>query len=150
MSSLSLNKRTASHPSVFDDFFKPWKEWMNNLYDGRAFTALTIPAANVTEEKDSYKLSLAVPGMKKDDFKINVEGNVLTISAEKEEEKEEKNARYSRQEFNYSSFSRSFSIPETINKDKIEAHYEDGMLKLKLPKNEDAKKNGKSMQIAVK
>lgn len=150
MTSLSLNRRNTLLPSVFDDFFKPWKEWAGNFSDGRVFSALTVPAVNVTEDKDSYRLSLAAPGMKKEDFKINLEGNMLTISAETEGEKEEKNGKYSRQEYNYSSFSRSFQLPEMISKDKIEAHYEEGVLKLKLPKNEEAKKNGKSVQIAVK
>jgi HSP20 family protein len=112
--------------------------------------ALTIPAVNVMEDKDSYKLSVAAPGMKKDDFKIDLEGNVLTVSAETESEQEEKDEKYSRQEYNYSSFSRSFNLPESVNKGKIEAHYEDGLLKLTLPKNEEARKNGKSIQITVK
>lgn len=149
MTSLTVNKRNVLQPSVFDEFFKPLKDWANDFYGGRFFSAATVPAVNVAEGKDSYKLSLAVPGMKKQDFKIELEGNVLTISAETESEKEEQDEKYSRQEYNYSSFSRSFNVPENISKGKIEAHYEEGVLKLTLPKNEATKENGKAIQIAV-
>ncbi|MGE5106324.1 MAG: Hsp20/alpha crystallin family protein [Sphingobacteriales bacterium] len=135
-------------PSVFNDFFKPWNEWFDN--GGFLGRTLTIPAVNITENKDDFVVSLAVPGMKKDDFKIDMEGNMLTISCEKEEKKEEKEARYTRKEYNYSSFSRSFTLPEDVNKEKIEAKYEDGVLKLMLPKKEEAKKAAISKHIAVK
>jgi HSP20 family protein len=79
-----------------------------------------------------------------------VEGNLLTISSEKEEEHEEKEERYTRQEYSYSSFERSFTLPDEVNKDKIDAHYQDGVLKLVLPKKEEAKKMAVSKQIAVK
>ena len=78
--------------------------------------------------------------MKKDDFKIDVDGNMLTISSKKEETKEEKEKKFTRKEYNYSSFTRSFTLPEAINKEKIEAKYEDGVLKLVLPRKEEAKK----------
>jgi HSP20 family protein len=149
MTSFALNKRQTLLPSIFDDFFKPWKEWDRDIYGDTAFNVLTVPFVNVIEEKNSYKLSLAAPGLKKEDFKIDVEGNILTISAEVEDEKKEKDNTYSRREYNYSNFSRSFNMPESINKDKIEAHYDEGILKLKLPKNESAKENGKTIQIAV-
>jgi HSP20 family protein len=126
-------------PSVFDDFFKPWNEW----FDSESLTkTLTVPAVNITEEKDLYKVELAAPGMNKDDFSIDVEGNMLTISASKEEEKEEKEKKYTRKEYNYASFSRSFTIPEEVNKEKIEARYNEGVLNLVLPKLAEAKKNG--------
>ena len=85
----------------------------------------------------------------KDDFNIAVEGNMLTISSEKEENKEEKNERFTRKEYNYSSFSRSFTLPEQINREKIEAKYEDGVLKLSLPSKAQAKMPS-AKQIAVK
>jgi HSP20 family protein len=71
-------------------------------------------------------VSLAAPGMKKEDFKIDVDGNMLTISSEKEETKEEKEKKFTRKEYNYSSFSRSFTLPDEVNKEKIDAKYEDG------------------------
>ncbi|HVI45076.1 MAG TPA: Hsp20/alpha crystallin family protein [Chitinophaga sp.] len=149
MSSQSLTKRSTLFPS-FDDFFKPWRELANDFNGGHFFNALTVPAVNVSEEKDSYKLSMAAPGMKKKDFKIDLSGNILTISAETEEKKEEKDGHYNRQEYNYSSFSRSFSLPQGISKDKIDAEYDNGVLKVNLPKSEDAKVNGKGIEISVK
>lgn len=136
-------------PTVFDDFFKPWNEWFDNggSLMGRI---MTVPAVNIVEDKNDYKVSLAVPGMKKDDFNIDVEGNMLTISSEKEESKEEKDEKYNRKEYSYLSFSRSFTLPEEVNKEKIEAKYEDGLLKLMLPKKEEMKKLAASKHIAVK
>ncbi|MBL0146245.1 MAG: Hsp20/alpha crystallin family protein [Chitinophagaceae bacterium] len=132
---------------MFEDFFKPWNELVDtgNLW-GRT---LNVPAVNIIENKDEYKVSLAVPGMKKDDFKIDIEGNMLTISSEKEESKEEKEKKFTRKEYNYSCFSRSFTLPEEINKEKIEAKYEEGVLKITLPRKEEAKKIS-AKQIAVK
>jgi HSP20 family protein len=148
MSTKALSK-VGMLPTVFDDFFKPWNEWFDNggSLMGRM---MTVPAVNIVEDKNDYKVSLAVPGMKKDDFNIDVEGNMLTISSEKEESKEEKDEKYNRKEYSYSSFSRSFTLPEEVNKEKIEAKYEDGLLKLVLPKKEDVKKLAASKHIAVK
>lgn len=148
MSTRALAKRSDLLPSVFDDFFTPWKEWFSNGYSLRK--AVTVPAVNITESKDEYHVSLAAPGLKKSDFKIDLEGNMLSIGSEKEESKEEKEGTYTRKEYSYSSFSRSFTLPEEINQDKIEATYEDGVLKLRLPKKEDAKRMAMSKHIAVK
>jgi HSP20 family protein len=92
---------------------------------------------------------MAVPGMKKEDFRIDVNGTMLTISSEKEESHEEKDKKFTRKEYNYSSFSRSFTLPEEINKEKIEARYEDGVLMIALPRKEEAKKIT-AKQIAVR
>lgn len=82
MSAKSLTKVREMLPAVFDDFFKPWNEW----FDGDTLTKMmVVPAVNITEEKDNYKVELAAPGMKKEDFSIDVEGNMLTISAAKED-----------------------------------------------------------------
>ena len=109
-----------------------------------------VPAVNITDNKDDYQVSVAVPGMKKSDFKIDVEGNMLTISSEKEESSEEKDARYTRKEYSYSSFRRSFALPEEVNQEKIEASYQDGVLKVMLPKKDEAKKLAVSKHIAIK
>lgn len=142
------NKALTKTASVFEDFFKPWNEWFEN--GGFLGRTLNVPAVNITENKEDYKVSLAAPGLKKSDFNINVEGNMLTISSEKEESKEEKEEKHTRKEYNYSSFSRSFSLPGEVNQDKIDATYEDGVLKLTLPKKEEAKKAALSKSIAVK
>lgn len=143
-----LKRASEKMPSVFDDFFKPWNEWFDN--GGSIWNrTLTVPAVNITENKNDYTVSMAVPGMKKDDFEIDIDGNMLTISSEKEESKEEKDEKYTRKEYNYSSFSRSFTLPEEVNKEKIEAKYEDGVLKLVLPRREEAKKT-EAKHITVK
>jgi HSP20 family protein len=134
-------------PFFMDDFFKPWDGWFDKGLMGRMNT---VPAVNITENKDDFKVAMAAPGMKKDDFSIDMEGNMLTISCEKEENKEEKDERFNRKEYNYSSFSRSFTLPDDINKEKIEARYEDGVLKLVLPKKEEAKKLIANKHITIK
>ncbi len=147
MGTQALAKMTERMPSVFDDFFKPWNEWFDN--GGIWGKMINLPAVNITEHKDQYEVALAVPGMKKEDFKIDVDGNMLTISSEKEETKEEKEKKFTRKEYNYSSFSRTFTLPEEINKEKIEAMYEDGVLKIALPRKEEVKKPS-AKHIAVK
>jgi HSP20 family protein len=147
MGNLGLTRASERMPSLFDDFFKPWNEWFDN--GGLWGRTMTVPAVNITENKDEYLVSIAVPGMKRDDFKVDIEGNILTISCEKEETKEEKEKRFTRKEYNYSSFSRSFTLPEEVNREKVEAKYEDGILKLALPRKEEARKPS-AKQIAVK
>lgn len=118
------------NPSIFDDFFKPWNEWFSD----RKGLVNTVPAVNVTETDGKYQVMLAAPGLKKEDFHIDVDGNLVTISAETKTEKEEKEEQFTRKEYNYNSFSRTFTLPENIDRDKIEARYENGELKLVLPK----------------
>lgn len=148
MSNQSLAKATERFPMIMEDFFKPWNEWLTNG-DNIFHRNLSIPAVNITEDKDHYELSLAVPGMKKDDFHIDVQGDLLTISSEKEESKTEKEKKFTRKEYSYSSFRRSFSLPEEVNKEKIEARYDNGVLILSLPYKAEARKET-AKQIAVK
>lgn len=147
MSTSLLTKRGQMLPSMMDDFFKPWNEWFNG---GNWMKEITVPAVNITEDKERYVVSVAAPGMKKEDFKVAIEGNIMSISSQKEESSEEKDARYTRKEYSYSSFSRSFTLPEEINQAAIDAKYEDGILKLMLPKKEEARKQNISKQIPVK
>jgi HSP20 family protein len=145
MSVKSLVKKDNFFPSVLDDFFKPWNSWSDSDFEKR----FSMPAVNITENNDDYKINIAVPGLNKHDFKIDVDGNLLTISAEKEEKKDEKEKNFTRREYNYSSFSRTFTLPEGANADKIDATYENGELKLSLPKKEDTKKSA-TKSISVK
>ena len=138
-------KRTEALPTLFDDFFKPWREWFDNGWERVAST----PAVNVTEDNQSFKIKMAAPGLKKDDFKIDIDGNLITISAEKSSRKEEKEERYTRNEYNYTSFSRTFTLPENIKTDKIEAQYESGELTLLLPKLSEMK-TGTHKKIDIK
>ncbi|MGB3842469.1 MAG: Hsp20/alpha crystallin family protein, partial [Bacteroidales bacterium] len=87
-----------------------------------------VPAVNVVEDENKFQIEVAAPGFKKEDFKVQLDNDVLTIYTEKKEEKEEKDKRYRRREFNYQSFTRSFIVPDYIDKDKIAAEYKDGIL----------------------
>jgi HSP20 family protein len=121
-----------SFPSLFDNFF-------NNIEETPASFHQTLPAVNVIESDNNFKLELAAPGLKKEDFKINVHENTLVISAEKSTENEEKTDKYTRKEFNFSSFKRSFTLPKTVDGEKIVASYNDGILSVDLPKKEESK-----------
>ena len=147
MRNQALSRLSEGMPVLFDDFFRPWNEMFENSgYWGRT---LNMPAVNIIEHKDEYLVSLAAPGMKKGDFNIDVDGNTLTISSEKEESKEDKDKKFTRREYSYSSFRRSFTLPDEINKEKIDAKYEDGVLKISLPRKEEVKK-ATSKHIDVK
>jgi len=123
-------KRTERFPTFFDDFVKPWREW----FDGDWERVANTPSVNVSESENAYKITLAAPGLSREDFKVNVEGDLITISAEKSSRKEEKEDKYTRKEYNYTSFSRTFTLPENIKADKIDARYENGELMIALPK----------------
>lgn len=140
--------RTSQIPSLFDEFFKPWSAWFDNGFLPTG--TLSVPAVNVTEDKNQYTVSLAAPGLKKDDFKIELDGNLLTISSEKEEEKEESKEKYTRREYSYTSFSRSFTLPDDVRQEGIEAVYEDGVLKIRLARKEGSAASTASKTITVR
>ena len=126
-------------PTVFDDFLnRDIFNWgLTNFSD----TNTTIPAVNIKETKDDYVVEVAAPGMTKKDFKVQLEGNVLTISSEKTNEREQRDSeRYTIREFSYQSFSRTFTLQkDVLDTEKIQAKYEDGVLHLQIPKKEHAK-----------
>jgi HSP20 family protein len=113
-------------------------------------TGISTPAVNIIETNDDFRLEMVAPGMRKESFKIELEENVLSITYDHVDNREEKRNgwNYLRHEYNYHSFSRSFTLPETVNSGGIEASYEDGILKLIIPKKEEAKKQP-ARQIAV-
>jgi HSP20 family protein len=148
MATREMTRSGETLPSIFHDFFKPWDRWFDTN-GGSMSQMLTVPAINIVERQDHYEIAVAAPGMKKDDFNVDVEGNLLTISAESQQRKEDHNERHTRREFSYTSFSRSFTLPEGVIKDRIDASYENGLLKLMLPKTEEAKKMA-SKHINVK
>lgn len=121
-------------PSLFSNFFD------DNILGFDGFRTKHLPATNISEKDDHFLIEMAVPGMQKSDFHVNVENGVLTISSEKEEEREEKEKQYRRREFNYYSFERSFSLPDTVKQDDIKAKYNDGVLQLAIAKKEPSKK----------
>ena len=124
------------YPAFFNNLFS--RELMDWNNAGFSAEDSTLPAVNVLEDENQIQIEVAAPGMKKEDFKIDLENNRLTVSAEKSEEKNESNGRYARKEFCYNSFSRQFNVPvETINGEQIQASYLDGILLLTLPKREE-------------
>ncbi|MBK9270925.1 MAG: Hsp20/alpha crystallin family protein [Saprospiraceae bacterium] len=106
---------------------------LNDIFGGQVFQS-SVPAVNVSENDQSFLVDVAAPGLKKEDFKLSLEKGFLNISASKEEKKEETNEQFSRKEFNYSSFSRSFKLPEHADASKITASYKDGVLHITIDK----------------
>lgn len=132
----------------FDDDWNSLIDWTNRNYSN---TATTLPSVNVKENDDEYIVEMAAPGMKKDDFQIEVNNNVLTIKSEMENEYEEKDGdTYTRREFSYQSFQRSFNLNhEVVDDTKIKATYKDGILSVSLPKKEEAKpKPARTIEIS--
>ncbi|MBD0333073.1 MAG: Hsp20/alpha crystallin family protein [Chitinophagaceae bacterium] len=138
---MSLIRRNELFPSfnMFDDLWT--KDLWNWGLSNNSTTNTTIPAVNIKETGENFVVELAAPGMHKNDFKIELDNNVLTIRSEKQNNYEEKeDERYTRREFSYQSFQRTFQLPkEVVDVDHIEAKYENGMLHLVIPKKEEAK-----------
>lgn len=133
----SLIRSAMLKPSVFEDMLRPMNEWL----DERWPFSTHVPAVNVRETDKAYEINLAAPGLEKNDFKIDLNGSMITISAEKEKTDEEKEDGFTRKEYNFNSFSRSFTLPEDTMADKIDANYVNGELRLLLPKKEGARKS---------
>jgi HSP20 family protein len=133
-----LSDWDTSLPSIFNRFFDgEWMDWRNSNF---ADVNSTLPAVNIQENENDYQIELAAPGLKKDDFKVNFDNGSLIISSEISDEKKTEDKKYSRREFNYQSFQRTFSIPKNlVNHEKISASYENGLLKITLPKAEEVK-----------
>ena len=144
MSLINWNPSTSFFPSI--------SNWMDDFFPESSFKpamkGLTIPAVNVSESKNAFKLSVAVPGFKKEDFKLEAKNGYLTISGETSAEKEDKDEEFTRREYSFNSFSRSFSLPENVAGDDISAQYTDGVLKVNLPKKKV--EEAPSKQIAIK
>jgi len=138
---MSIIKRNEFFPGLglFDDFFS--RDIWNWAVNNSSSTNTTIPLVNIKETTDGFEVEMAAPGMNKEDFKVELDGNVLTISSERKEDNEVKEGdRYSRREFSYQSFQRSFQLPkEVVDAEKIEAKYENGVLRLLVPKKEEAR-----------
>lgn len=124
-----------SQPTVSDLMTR----FMNDFNFDNAAKDCYKPAVNIKENDEGFSLDFMVPGMKKEDFKINLENDVLKVSAELKEEKEEDNQGYYRKEFAFGSFCRSFTLPESVDSENIKASYENGILTVGLPKKEEAK-----------
>lgn len=130
--------------SLFDDFFT------KDLFDfDSQKSSATLPSVNVKESDNAFEIEFAAPGMKKENFKINLDGNQLEISAEDKSDVQDTSSdgRYTRREFNYSSFRRSFTIPESVDQENIEASYTDGILKVVVPKKEVTVHKAKAIEV---
>ncbi len=136
-------KNRAVNP-FFTDVFD---SILNDSFLNERYAAKT-PAVNIAETENEFHIELAAPGLKKEDFKINLDKNILIVSADKKAENVEEGKKFSKREYSYSSFSRSFTLPEVADQTKIEAEYTDGILKLNVAKKEEAK--AQAREIAVK
>lgn len=134
-------------PFMSDDFFRPLNQWFEERYPA---AMMTMPAVNVMEDEKNFFISLAAPGLKKTDFNIALEGDMLTISSVIEDNKEESGEKFTRKEYSYSSFTRSFNVPEDVMQEKIEADYENGILRITLPRMESPRKDAMGKTITVK
>lgn len=123
-------ERSFGFPSFFSDAFE--KIWADEDMSW-------MPAVNITERADDFKIDLAVPGMEKQDFKIEVEKGILHVSGERKEEVMNENDKSTRREFHYGAFKRTFTLPDSADSEKIEANYKDGILSLSIAKREDSK-----------
>jgi HSP20 family protein len=149
MENKAVDKPRTSWPALFDS------GWMDKFFNApldeffNFGKVMNVPAVNIVETEKDFGVSIAAPGLEKKDFRVEAYDDLLTISAEKEkEEKEEKNGRLNRREYNYNSWSRSFTLPENCDYSKIEAEYKNGELKIVIPKME-IKEPKKTNTIAV-
>ena len=135
---MSLVRFSNQMPSLFDRLFEnDMFDWSNRNYSS---TKTTLPAVNIKEDKDEFEVEMSAPGFEKGDFKIELNNNLLTISSEKKIENETKEGQqFTRREFSYQSFCRSFNLPETVESEKIVAKYENGILSVSIPKKEEVK-----------
>jgi len=134
---MNLVKRNHSNhnllPSIMEELFRP--DWMGG---SQSMNATSVPPVNIKETDTSFEVELSAPGKSKEEFNIEVENDLLTISSEYKSEQTSDDGKFTRKEFSYSAFRRSFALPETVNADDIKASYENGILKINLPKREEA------------
>ena len=135
---MSLVRFSNQLPSMFDRLFEgDLFDWSNRNF---SLTNTTLPSVNIKENADAFTVEVAAPGFEKSDFKLELHHDLLTISSEKQVENETKEGeQFTKREFSYQSFTRSFTLPHTADGDKIEAAYDNGILKVSIPKKEEAK-----------
>lgn len=146
--------RTNSNRSLT---FPMWSSWIDDFFNRDLSSVfpqnfnmgISLPMVNIRETSDAYFVEMAVPGLKKSDFQIALDNQLLSISTEIQDQNEQKEDNYTRREFGYSAFKRSFTLPETVNESLIKANYNDGILSIHLPKKEEAKqKPARSIKIS--
>jgi len=135
---MSLVRFTNQLPSVFDRFFEgDLFDWSNRHF---SVTNTTLPSVNIKQNAEEFTVEVAAPGFEKADFKLEVHNDLLTISSEKKVENETKEGeQFTKREFSYLSFTRSFTLPQTVDGERIEANYDNGILRIVIPKKDEAK-----------
>ncbi|QXU43189.1 Hsp20/alpha crystallin family protein [Pedobacter sp. D749] len=136
-------KKNSSLLPGFNDIFE--SVLGDTFFNDRRLSS--VPAVNISESNEAYHIELAAPGLKKEDFKVAVERDMLTISTEQRTENNTEGKIYNRREYSYSAFTRSFTLPESANVEQIQAAYTDGVLKLNIPKKEEAKAIARQIEI---
>ena len=134
-----ITRNNVVFPSFVNELLRP--DWFGGIDNFQG----TLPPVNVKENEKDFELELAVPGRKKEDFNVEIDNGVMTISAEQKSENTVSDENYTRKEFGYSSFKKSFTLPKTVNTEQINASYEDGVIKFVLPKKEEALPKPKRM-----
>lgn len=147
--SLANSNSNLNFPTVSNWLEDILNRDLPSVFTSNFNTGITLPKVNIKESADAFMVEMAVPGLKKSDFHIDLDNEVLSISTETKEESEHKEENYTRREFGYSSFKRTFTLPESVNDEKINASYENGILSILLPKKEEAKqKPARSIKIS--
>jgi HSP20 family protein len=142
-----VRRRNYAVPSIFGSIFND--NYLPHMFDSDINTnSSLIPAVNVEEDEKEYRIEVAAPGLEKEDLKVVLNNGVLTISSEKKVEKEDKKDNYIRREFGYSSFSRSFTLPEEVDAEKINAKHKNGVLNISIPKAEMKVSQTKEFKIS--
>lgn len=131
-------------PSIWEDFFN--NDLLN--FPSMMSRGRTVPAVNISETEKDYVVELAAPGMKKTDFNVHIDRNVLTVSAEQKAENKEEGKNFTRREYSYQSFERSFTLPETADQQKVDAVYADGVLRITLNKRKEVLSKAKTIKIS--
>jgi HSP20 family protein len=144
MTLVKFNNRPANGFNLLDNFFNELPAFFKDDFGAKAQGFIPV---NVKETKDAYQLEVVAPGFEKNDFNINLEKNILSVSAEKKSETENKDEKQIRKEYSYHSFKRSFTIDEKVDAEKIEAKYVNGVLTLNLPRKEEVKASAKEILV---
>lgn len=139
-------KNEAPARTLFPNTVDLFNEFFND-YTGSEFRKWNAPAVNIIENENAFKLQLAVPGLKKEDFKIALEENTLVVSAENKFESNTQTEKFTRKEFSFSSFVRRFNLPEQVKKSDITASYENGIMQITLPKTTEVKEKTREISI---
>ncbi|MBQ0787424.1 MAG: Hsp20/alpha crystallin family protein [Oceanihabitans sp.] len=147
--SLANTSSNANFPTLSNWIEDIFNRDLPSVFTSNFNTGITLPKVNIKETADSFIVEMAVPGLKKSDFHLDLDNQVLSISTETKDEKEVKEENFTRREFGYSSFKRTFTLPESVNDEKIDANYKDGILSVLLPKKEEAKqKPARSIKVS--